>query len=424
MSTFQPVRGMRDLLAEESEQLTYVISRARETAQTYGFKEVITPIVEPFELLSAKSGEEIRQRMFIFDDLGGRKVALRPEFTASTARLATTALKNEPKPLRLFSAGSVYRYDEPQKGRYREFWQANFELMGSARPEADAEVILLANSMLKNAGLNGYALKLGHVGVIKGLMTQEGIDDKTQNGILQKMDKKEYEAAMALVASEKCRSVLQGLINLKGESVFDIVDKMKTHVQGYDKACVAVENLSAILKFVTDSGCDIATVDPAFARGLEYYTGMIFEVYVPELDIALGGGGRYDRLIEAFGGEPTPAVGFAAGIDRITIAMQAQKTALKKQAPKRVAVVPIKEEQKAEALKIAQRLREAGVAVEFEVMGRKMAKALEDADKRKVNFAVIVGERELKEGKVMVKDLADRTQTEISIEDLARKIME
>lgn len=423
VSTFQTVRGMRDLLPEEAQVLNCVIAKARETAALYGFREVITPVVEPYELLSAKSGEEIRQRMFIFDDLGGRKVALRPEFTASIARLATTVLKNEPKPLRVFSVGNVYRYDEPQKGRYREFWQANFELMGSAKPEADAEVILLTNSMMKSVGLQGYALKLGHVGVLKGIMSQEGVDDKTQNAVLQRMDKKEYDAALALVESEKCRTTLRGLIDLKSENGFDTVAKMKAHLQGYDKALAAVENLYAILKLVTESGCEIETVDPAFARGLEYYTGMIFEVYVPELDIALGGGGRYDRLIEVFGGEPTPAVGVAHGLDRIALAMQSQKTVLKVTQKKRVVVVPVKEEQKGEALKIAQMLRDAGVSAKFEVMGRKMAKALEDADKRKeADYAVIVGERELKEGKVMVKDLANRTQTEVKIEELAEKI--
>src|SRR3989337_3113760 len=152
MPTFQTVRGMRDLLAEEAEAMTFVMDKARETAQLYGYREVITPIVEPYELLSAKSGEEIRQRMFTFKDLGDRTVALRPEFTASIARLATTAMKNEPKPLRVFSVGSVYRYDEPQKGRYREFWQSNFELMGSAKPEADAEIILLTNSLMTAVG--------------------------------------------------------------------------------------------------------------------------------------------------------------------------------------------------------------------------------------------------------------------------------
>jgi histidyl-tRNA synthetase len=399
MSTFQPVRGMRDLLPQDAEVLNYIISKARETAFLYGFKEVITPVVEPFELLNAKSGEEIRQRMFIFEDLGGRKVSLRPEFTASIARLVTTTLKNEPKPLRLFSVGSVYRYDEPQRGRYREFWQANFELIGSNRPEADAEIILIANNLLKNTGLTSYALKLGHVGVIRGILTQEGVEDKTQNAVLQRMDKKQYDAAFALITSEKCRSVLSGLLDLKSSTAFDTVEKMREYVKGYDKAAAAVENLSAILKIVTESGCQIEIVDPAFARGLEYYTGMIFELYVPELEIALGGGGRYDKLIEAFGGEPTPAVGMAAGIDRTSIAMQAQKTALIKQKIKKVTVIPIKEEQKCEASKIAQMLRNEGVAAELEIMGRKMAKALEDADKRQADFAVVVGERELKEGR-------------------------
>jgi histidyl-tRNA synthetase len=422
MSTFQPVRGMRDLIGQDAETLCYVIAKARETAILYGFQEVITPIVEPLELLAAKSGEEIRQRMFIFEDLGGRKVALRPEFTASIARLATTVLKNEPKPFRLFSVGSVYRYDEPQRGRYREFWQANYETMGSGKPEADAEIILLANSLLKIVGLSDYTLKVGHVGVVRGLLSEDGIDDKAQNAILQKMDKKEYEAAFELITSEKCRNKLAGLINLKGETAFQTIEKMREYTKGYEKATAAVENLAAILKLVTDSGCQIHTVDPAFARGLEYYTGMIFELYVPQLDIALGGGGRYDKLLEAFGGEPTPGVGMAAGIDRISLAMQTQKTALKKPPQKRVVIIPIKESQKGESLNIAQTLRDMNLQAEFEVMGRKMAKALEDADKRKVDYAIIVGERELKEGKVVIKNLKNRTQDEVKIEDLAQKI--
>jgi histidyl-tRNA synthetase len=423
MSSFQPVRGMRDILPEEAETITYVINKAKQVASCYGFKEVITPIVEPFELLSAKSGEEIRQRMFIFDDLGGRKVALRPEFTASIARLATTVLKNEAKPLRIFSVGNVYRYDEPQRGRYREFWQANFELLGSNKPEADSEIILLANSLLKNSGLKDYVIKLGHVGVLKGIMSQEGIDEKTQNAILQKMDKKEYDAALGLVNSPKCRSTLQGLIDLKGNSVFETVEKMKKHLQGYEKALAAVENLDAVLNLVTESGCEIKIVDPAFARGLEYYTGIIFELYIPELEIALGGGGRYDKLIEAFGGEPTPAVGMAAGIDRMTLAMQTQKTQLQTQQKKKIAVIPVKEEMKTEALKIAQMLRTQNICVEFEIMGRKMGKALEDADKRKVDYAVIVGERELQQGKVVLKDFAKREQTEVTISTLAEKVL-
>ena len=422
MPTFQTARGMRDLLHEEAETLNYVICKARETAQLYGYREVITPVVEPYELLSAKAGEEIRQRMFTFKDLGDRTLALRPEFTASIARLATTALKNEPQPLRIFSVGSVYRYDEPQRGRYREFWQSNFELMGANKPEADAETMLLTNSLMKAVGLRNYAFKIGHIGVIRGILSQENVDEKTQNTILQLMDKKEYDKAFKLIKQEKCRKTLQELLELKGNTPFKTVDKMKTHVVGYEKAVVAVENLLEILKLATESGCPIDTVEPAFARGLEYYTGMVFEVYVPELDTALGGGGRYDKLVEVFGGESTPAVGVAHGLDRIALAMQMQKIALSTRREKTAVVVPVKQELKAEALKISQMLREAGISVEFEVMGRKMAKALEDADRRKVDYAVIVGERELKEGAVVVRDLAKHEQTKVEIAKLPEKI--
>ncbi len=422
MPAFQPVRGMRDLIGEEAQTFTYIIAKARENASLYGYKEVITPHVEPIELLSAKSGEEIRQRMFIFKDLGDRQVALRPEFTASIARLATTALKNEPKPLRLFSVGTVYRYDEPQRGRYREFWQSNFELMGSAKPEADAEIVLLTNNLVKSLGLQGYAFKIGHIGVIRGILSQDGVDEKTQNAVLQRMDKKEYDAALKLVESEKCRAMLEGLLEIKGKDWQDTVGQIQSHVASYEKAKAAAENLAEVLKLITESENIPITVEPAFARGLEYYTGMIFEIYIPELEIALGGGGRYDKLIEAFGGEPTPAVGCAHGIDRVAIALQTQKTAPTAKTEKKAVVLPITDTLKSEALKIAQQLRAAGVTVEFEVMGRKMAKALEDADKRKADFAVIIGERELKDGAVVLKDLVNRQQSTVPIDKLAEKI--
>jgi len=422
MPAFQPVRGMRDLTGEEAQTFTHIIAKARENATLYGYKEVITPHVEPLELLSAKSGEEIRQRMFIFKDLGDRQVALRPEFTASIARLATTTLKNEPKPLRLFSVGTVYRYDEPQRGRYREFWQSNFELMGSAKPEADAEIILLTNSLMQTLGLKGYAFKIGHIGIIRGILSQDGVDEKTQNAVLQFMDKKEYDAALKLVESDKCRSMLRGLLEIKGNDWLDAVEQIQTYVAAYDRAKTAVENLAKVLKLVVESANPPIIVEPAFARGLEYYTGIIFEIYIPELEIALGGGGRYDRLIEAFGSEPTPAVGCAHGIDRVAIALQTQKAALPAIAEKKVTVIPITEELKSQALKIAQTLRASGILVEFEVMGRKIAKALEDADKRKVDFAVIVGERELKDGAVVLKDLVNRQQNTMPIDKLVEKI--
>jgi len=427
MSEFKTVRGMRDFLPEEAKMLRFVEAQARRVAELYGYKEIITPVVESYELLSAKAGEEVRSRMFVFKDLGGRDVALRPEFTASVARLIATTLRNEPRPFRLFSVGSIYRYDEPQRGRYREFWQSNYELMGSSKPEADTEILMLTNSLMREAGLRKFALKVGHVGVLRGMFNQEKLQDKVQNAVMQLMDKKQYDDAFRMVeeagASEKCMTILQELVDLKGSNIFEVIDRTRGLVKGYEKSVEAAGNLHEILELVSESGCKIdITVDAGFARGLEYYTGMIFEVYVPDVDIALGGGGRYDRLIELFGGDPTPAVGVAHGIDRIMLAAQMQTPMPKIDRGKTVMVIPTKEELRAEALKISQMLRDAGIPVEVEVMGRKMTKALEDADRRKMNFAIIVGKRELKDRAVVIRNLAKREQTTVKMEKIVKAV--
>jgi len=427
LPAFRRVRGMRDFLPKEAQMMKYIEGKARKIARLYGYGEIITPVLESYELLAAKAGEEIRSRMYAFEDFGGRKVALRPEFTASVARLVATALRNEPKPLRMFSVGSLYRYDEPQQGRFREFWQSNYELMGSSKPEADAEIIMLTNSLMKAVGLKNFVFKVGHVGILRGILSQEKIEDKAQNEIMQLMDKKEYDEAIGLVegagASEKCLATLRKLVKVKGGKFSKVLGEIERLVEGYESAVNAVRNLQEILELVSESGEKInMVVEAGFARGLEYYTGMVFEVYIPELSIALGGGGRYDKLIEMFGGEPTPAVGVAHGLDRIMLAMQKQKAALKTEKEKTVVVIPVNEGLKGEAMKISRMLRDAGMPVEVEVMGRKVAKALEDADRRKMDYAVIVGERELKEKAVVLRNLARREQKIVKIEKIVEKI--
>lgn len=427
MTVFRTARGMRDFLPEEAKMMKYVEGNARRVAQLYGYKEIMTPVVESYELLAVKAGEEVRSRMYAFKDLGGRKVALRPEFTASVARLVATTLRNEPKPLRLFCVGSLYRYDEPQKGRFREFWQSNYELMGSSKPEGDAEIIMLTNSLMKSVGLKNCVFKVGHVGVLRGVLSQENVEETVQNEIMQLMDKKQYEDALKLVedagTSQKSLATLKKLVEIKGSKVSQVLRKMKQQVESYGRGVDAVENLREILELVSESGEKIdVVVEAGFARGLEYYTGMIFEVYVPEMDIALGGGGRYDRLIELFGGEPKPAVGVAHGIDRIMMVMQKQKAPLRIEEEKTVMMIPVKEELKQEALKISRMLRDADIPVEVEVMGRKMSKALEDADRRKIDYAIIVGEKELKDRAVVIRNLKKRKQKMVKIENIIETI--
>ncbi len=428
MSQFKTVRGMRDFLPKDAEKIRYVEKIARELTHLYGYEEVITPVVEHYDLLAAKSGEEIRERMYAFTDMGGRRVALRPEFTASIARLIATKMRNAPKPMKLFCTGSLYRYDEPQYGRFREFWQANYELIGSSEPEADMEILTLTNDLTRRLGLRHYWFKIGHMGILRGILSQEGVAEGQQNLIMQLLDKKRWDEALTLAresnVSQNGIAVLKKILETKGKDASKVLKRAKRVVADYDDAVAAVENLRKILELTEKSNVKFETlVEAGFARGLEYYTGIIFELFVPEIDIALGGGGRYDKLIELFGGEPTPAVGVAPGIDRVVLAMDKQKISLKISDESKVMIITFDEKLRTKAVELSSELRKAKIPVEVELMGRTVSKALSDADRRGATHAVLVGPEELKEGKVVLRDMKKREQRVVEIKTLSKEIL-
>jgi histidyl-tRNA synthetase len=422
---------MNDYLPDDAKKLRYVEQKTRETAQLYGYNEVITPLVESYELLAAKAGDEIRHRMYTFSDMANRKIALRAEFTPSIARLVATKMRTMPKPLKLFCAGSLYRYDEPQYGRSREFWQANYELMGTSHPEADAEIITLTSHLLDSIGLHNHYLKIGHVGILRGILNQEGIQETQQNQIMQLLDKKQWDQALTtaqnLKASRLCLKTLKTLIETKGNDTTNILHQIDEAVKNYETAGTAAQNLHEIIELIKNSNIKSEIlIEAGFARGLEYYTGMIFEAYVPELEragLAIGGGGRYDKLIELFGGEPTPAVGVAPGIDRIALAVDKTKTPLKLSAKKHVIVIPLNEEMLAQACTIASTLRQAGIPTDIELMRRPVSKALSDADRRGLQYSVLIGPEEAKQGKVTLRNMKNREQKTIEKEKLIAEIM-
>jgi histidyl-tRNA synthetase len=418
---------MRDLVPDEAERLRFVEQKAREVSRLYGYREVITPLVEHYELLAAKVGEDNRKRMYVFDDLGGRKVALRPEFTASVARLVATKMQSVPRPLRLFSVGSLYRYDEPQFGRYREFWQANYELFGSCRPEADAEILALTDNLLKEIGLREYHFKIGSVGILRNVLSRERIAEDQQNSIMQLLDKKQWDDALDVARMAGCSKgsldTLEALFEIGGRDSETVTSEISEVVKDYPEALKAVTNLSEILDLLKDGGVEVSfSIEAGFARGLEYYTGMIFEIYASGMDIAVGGGGRYDKLIELFGGGQVPAVGVAPGIDRLSLALQKQGSAMQMSEESRILVVPVDSSMFGDAFKVSSMLRKGGVTVELETVGRSVSNALSDADRRGITHAVIVGSREMKEGKVVLRFMKERTQETILLEHLLENV--
>jgi len=431
MSAFKTVRGMRDFMPREAQRMRYVEQKARELAQLYGYEEIITPVLESHELLAAKAGEEIRLRMYQFKDMGGRKVALRGEFTPSIARLVATKMRTMPKPIKLFSVGSSYRYDEPQYGRFREFFQADYELFGSSQPEADAEIIAITSHLLQAVGIRRHTIKIGHMGILRGILTQENVQEDQQNRMMQLLDKKQWNEALTMAQklniSSQGTQTLKTIFETRGKNPNEILAKITQAVRDYETAASAAQNLKEILELIQTS--DVKPdflIDAGFARGLEYYTGVIFETYVPELEregLALGGGGRYDRLIELFGGEPTPAVGVAPGIDRITLAMKKQRATTRTPTQKHVVIIPMKKEMKIKAFEIAVTVREAGMTAEVELMGRKVSNALADADRRGFKLAVLVGPDEEKQGNAILRDMKKREQKTVEIKELVREIM-
>lgn len=427
MPMFRVVHGMRDTLPEDLGKRRHVIAVIRNMFRIYGYDEVETPVIESFDLLSAKAGDEIRHRMYVFADLGGRKVALRPEMTAPVARIIATRLRAKTKPLRLGYIANCFRYDNPQMGRYREFWQAGFELFGSSRPETDVETLTISADLMDRLSFRNYSFKIGHVGILRGVLSQEGVSEENQGKVMGFIDKGKQSMALELLMElnvpKRGLEVAKKLLQLKGKNVNKVLKKGEEVLSDYETGYGALVNLEDILDILAASGIKVPiTVDLGFARGLEYYTGMIFEVYAPRLNIALNGGGRYDRLIELFGGEPTPAVGCAPGIDRIVLAMDKQGLFPKKVVEKRILVVPINDKLSAKAFAIASQLRKTDFLVETEVSGKGIKKALSYANSKGHAFVVIVAPKELTKGNVIIRDMRKEVQQEIPIDKVTEAL--
>jgi histidyl-tRNA synthetase len=430
MKAFTSLRGMRDLLPEAVAKKRLVVNTVRECFRLYGYEELETPVLESLRLLNAKAGEEIRHRLYSFQDLGGRAVALRAEMTPSVARIVANELRTVAKPLRLGYIANCFRYDNPQRGRYREFWQAGFELFGSPQIEADAEIIMVTHDLMTRLGFHDFTIKIGHVGILRSLLEQEDIDEHAKNVVSGLVDKRRLKRAIAfleqLQVSERCLSTVKRLFRLRGTDEEAILAAGHRALSATEGGTQALGEIAALIQLVRRNGATAdLLVDLGFARGLEYYTGMIFEVFVPDLGIALGGGGRYDKLVELFRGESTAAVGCAPGIDRIVLAMEKSRL-FPPSTPvlAQVLVVPVTEELSGTAFDVAAHIRTHGISAQSEMAGRSVRAALSYADKRRYAFTVIVGTRELERGCIVLRDMQSNAQREVKLTALASALQQ
>lgn len=450
----QRPRGTRDFLPEETERRGRARRAMQGVLERWGYREVATPTFEHLELFTEKSGASVVDEIYSFKDKGGRDMALRPELTAPVMRMYVSELQNSAKPQRLWYFGNCFRYERPQKGRFREFWQLGCELIGGIRPDSEAEAIALAEEMLKSVGVRGE-IHVGYLGLIRTLLAR--IDEQHRPAIMRMIDKKERSALSGLLDEIGCSHLgLLELIDLKGRKALDRAAEIVRDLAVPDAgapagaqagdpsaglAGVAVaagapsagrgssrlgrqvgaelhfEEFSQTVDLLQAYGVDF-TVDFEIVRGLEYYSGTVFEVYAEGLGAQrqICGGGTYE-LASLFGGKETSSTGFGLGFDRI---MEIVSLEGERKVPAYLAYTP---DVKLQAAKIAAELRK-DIPVVMDVMGRGLGAQLKAAASAGARFTVIVGKDELDRGLLTLRDMAGGEQESLSLAEIKTRLLE
>lgn len=316
-------KGLRDLLPDEVKIKRNIENQAVSLFSRYGYEEVITPTFEYLEVVESGAGSNIREELFLFMDREGGILSLRPEMTVSIARLAATHLQEEPWPQRLYYTGNVFRHVQPQKAQYREFWQAGIELLGAQGPLADAEVITVAAKTLSAIGLEDFKISLNHIGIFNSILEESNMNNQDKVMMRQLVESKDLvelsRVLESLAIDDRMKETIASLPVLHGD--LDIIKKIP-FLEYSPKASEAVTELLKIYEALNTFGViDHIVIDMGVLRGLDYYTGIVFEGYSPALGYGLLGGGRYDNLMGQFG-FPCPATGFALGMDRAALIMK------------------------------------------------------------------------------------------------------
>ncbi len=413
-------RGMKDFDGEEMFKIKYVRENFVQTANIFGFRFMNPSPIELLSTLETKSGSGIKDDIYYFKDKHDREVGLRFDFTMGLTRYVTSQ-QSLKLPAKLASFGGVYRYDEPQKGRYRFFHQWNIEIFGKPSLAADAELIEFTSRFFEKLRLKNIIIDISHRKLVESYVTNLfQIDDpKITSEVFRAMDKIQKKKPDEILAEyqkkgldkEKLKKILE-FSSIKGtpeeiQNIFDV-----SSLEGWDE-------LKQLYLSLTDRDVKNIRINFGIVRGLDYYSGMVFEAFDTSTNLgALVGGGRYDTLPKAFGRDDIGATGVAGGVERIILSLESQDIAPKKEIVM-TSVLYANDEMHAEALAIASKLRQIGVPTTIDYYpGKALKKQMESSSESK--FTIIVGPKEFAENKVVLRNMQDRSEKQISIDDLIK----
>ncbi len=408
MNNIQTLKGFRDFLPAEKRKRNFVLKRVIETFELYGFEPLETPTLEYASLLLGKYGEEADKLVYTFEDNGKRNVGLRYDQTVPTARVLAQYQNSLPRFFRRYQTQNVFRADKPQKGRYREFTQCDVDIFGSKSPVSDAEILACTYFAFKNVGFSDIVLKINDRQTLFKTFEPFATKKVSVFSIIQSVDKLDK----ITLDDVKKELVSKGLTEEKAENVLNELQKAQTS-----------DNLKDIITCARELGIPqkALSFSPSLARGLDYYTGMIFEVIVEGYKVgSCGGGGRFDNLIEQLGGLPTPAVGIAFGFDRmVDAATEFNLFPEDIYESSRAFVTIFNKELEAKSLEISALLRSNKISTEI-YSGEigKMDKQLKYANAKGIPYAVIIGPEEAEKNEATVKNLKTREQQRVPIEKL------
>ncbi len=415
-SPIQPVKGTRDFYPELMAQRVWLYERIRAAARRFGYQEYEGPILEPIALYAAKSGDElVKEQAFVLQDRGGDDLAMRPELTPTLARMVAQRQAQIPRPIRWWSFGPFWRYERPQKGRTREFFQWNLDLVGVDDARADAEVIAVAASFLREAGLGGgeVVLQVNNRRLMDGCLARIGIEGDAKKAAFRLIDKRDKLPPAGWVEY----AISTGFTREQIDALGAILVNRELWRES--------EELTQLFEILEAYGVrEMVAYEPSVIRGLDYYTGTVFEARDRDGEFrAILGGGRYDNLVGDVGGDPLPGVGFAMGDVVIGLVLDKYgKVPALRAAPARALVTVFSPELALDAIRTAMRLRADGIDIELYPEPSKMAKQFRYADQLGIPFAIVVGPDEARENKIALKDLASGEQVLLPIDEASDRL--